>query len=80
MRRSLETAPLSPQERQVAFLAEEGWSSKEIARKLEVSVGAVNLHLDSIHRKARVTTSDRREMDGTPYLGIDRSESQGASG
>jgi len=48
-------ARLSPREREVAFLAAEDTSIKQLAHRLHVSEGTVKLHLHAIFRKLGVT-------------------------
>ncbi|MFI8294187.1 LuxR C-terminal-related transcriptional regulator [Streptomyces sp. NPDC085614] len=54
------TASLTPREREIAFLASNGNSSKDIAIALTLSVRTVNNHLHHIYNKLGVTT--RREL------------------
>jgi len=42
---------LSVRQREVTFLVAEGLSNKEIAQRLEISVGTVKVHLHCIYRK-----------------------------
>lgn len=55
-----EAADLTRREREVALLAGAGWSSKEIANRLVVSVRTVDNHLQNAYRKLGV--SRRQEL------------------
>ncbi|MBU4573507.1 MAG: helix-turn-helix transcriptional regulator, partial [Desulfarculus sp.] len=46
---------LSAREVQIASLITEGWSSKEIAEHLNISVGTVNFHRNKIRKKLSIT-------------------------
>lgn len=46
---------LSAREVQIASLITEGWSSKEIADHLNISVGTVNFHRNKIRKKLNIT-------------------------
>jgi len=50
----VETAPLTPREREVATLVAQGRTDKEVARELGLSVRTVNAHLRSVYAKLRV--------------------------
>jgi two-component system nitrate/nitrite response regulator NarL len=49
------SARLTVRERQIALLAADGLSSKEVARQLELSEGTVKLHLHNVFRKLGVS-------------------------
>ena len=55
-------SPLTPRERDVAALAAQGESSKEIATRLYLSVRTVNNHLQNAYTKLGV--SGRRQLAG----------------
>jgi DNA-binding NarL/FixJ family response regulator len=44
-------AALSPREREVMFLAANGFANKEIARELKVTEGTIKLHLHRVFQK-----------------------------
>jgi DNA-binding NarL/FixJ family response regulator len=45
---------LSEIQRRVAALARQGFSNKEIARRLDVSEGSVKQHLFNVYRKLKI--------------------------
>ena len=51
--------PTSPAEREIAVLAAEGQSSKDIAAKLFISLRTVDNHLQRIYSKLGVTGRDQ---------------------
>ena len=53
-------SPLTPRERDIAALAAQGSSSKDIADRLYLSVRTVNNHLQSVYTKLGVT--GRRQL------------------
>jgi DNA-binding CsgD family transcriptional regulator len=55
-------SPLTPRERDIAALAAQGESSKDIAERLYLSVRTVNNHLQSVYAKLGV--SGRRQLAG----------------
>jgi DNA-binding NarL/FixJ family response regulator len=55
---------LTTQEAKIAELARAGYSNKQIAEKLYLTVRTIEFHLSNVYRKLRI--SGRRElMDGT---------------
>jgi DNA-binding NarL/FixJ family response regulator len=59
------SARLTSRERQIALLAADGLSSKEVARQLKLSDGTVKLHLHNVFRKLGV--SKRIELAGVVH-------------
>ncbi len=51
----IDVEPLSAREREVALLAADGFSSREVAERLHVSVRTVDNHLQRVYRKLGVT-------------------------
>ena len=49
-------APLTPREREIAQLLAEGYSTKQIAYKLEISVKTVGTHREHLMRKLRINS------------------------
>jgi DNA-binding NarL/FixJ family response regulator len=46
------SAPFSPREAQIATLVSKGFSNREIAERLQLSVGTIKLHVHHILLKA----------------------------
>jgi DNA-binding NarL/FixJ family response regulator len=72
-RESREKSPkavLSPREREVALMIARGFSNKEIARDLDLSVGTVKLH---VHRAENFLQSGARQRYVLVQLGSARS-------
>ena len=49
------TKALTPRERELVWLATEGLSNKEIARRIGVTEGTVKIHLHNVYQKLGVT-------------------------
>jgi RNA polymerase sigma factor (sigma-70 family) len=49
------TRSLTPRERELVWLATEGLSNKEIARRIGVTEGTVKIHLHNVYQKLGVT-------------------------
>jgi DNA-binding CsgD family transcriptional regulator len=58
--RRMEPVWFSRREREVLSLLCRGWSNKQIAARIEISVGGVRFHLTTLLRKLRL--QDRTEM------------------
>ncbi|AWI27400.1 helix-turn-helix transcriptional regulator [Streptomyces sp. ICN441] len=54
------SAPLTPREREIAFLASRGMTSRDVAARLTISVRTVDNHLQRVYAKLGIT--DRRQL------------------
>jgi DNA-binding NarL/FixJ family response regulator len=68
---------LTPRERQIAALVASGMSNKEIAQRIEVSVGTVKIHLSNIFQKLNL--NNRTSLAAVAFQEILRSAPGGPS-